>query len=1112
MLHPTLLLLLLLLSLGFTTPTPAQADTILYVKPTEDTKCPGEPCHTLDEYLNETHHHEYFPYNNTIMKFLSGTHNLSEVFYFHHLTNLTMEATHLTMNETLIFCSDHRRLLTFNNGTQISIEGLRIVNCSGGGFFSALQFSYCASIRISRVIVEVLGNSSTGISLLIVHNISVTLVSINIPDGENVGIILWDISGNCIFEEVEITGLASDNMAMLSFLDYSSIQPECTLIFRCCLFELGVLIGGRHNDFVILENVIFRNITGTALDLGGNFEFNVLLQNVTFANNTYSGTSIGAQVLDIITIQNVTFIDCEFYNNLGTPINADGSFLQFSGDIVFRNNTGYNGGAMSFTGGSYVYISNNTNVTFENNRAENAGGAVFVDQNTDYCFFRERYRDSCNCSYDLPFNLSFINNTAQKGGDAIYGADISDCTYLGNRSTMCICYASELLQSTSSGLYFEPGLDSDPSQISSDPIRVCLCEDGTLSCSYSFFGLNETRYPGEEFNISAVDVGDTNGPVDGPVFAQFLPQHHEVVLGGLQYFQQVNHTKCTQLKYSVLSKPGLVVMALTVNTARVLKYPDCCFIFYINVTLLPCPLGFYLSDYPHQCICDTQLKKNNIPCNITTQTIQRSGTVWVNASFDGNTSDGVIVHKDCPFGYCKTEAVHVNLKHPDTQCAFNHSGTLCGACQPGISLALGSPQCLSHCSNSYISLIIAFAAAGLVLVFFIKILDLTVAVGTINGLIFYANIIQAAQSTFLPAGDANPLTVFIAWLNLDLGIETCFFHGLDGYWKTWLQFVFPFYIWAIILLIIYLSRRSKTVARIFGNNSVPVLATLILLSYTKLFRTVVSALTFTYLEFPDGSKTAVWSVDGNIQYLSPKHIPLFLVALGVLLFLWLPFTVLLLFEQCFQRIGTYTVRKWMLRLKPFFDAYFGPLRGNHRYWVGVLLVARGILLLVFGPLNSANDPSVNLLAVNTLIVLLLMYTNNRPHGSTDMDDGIHFRFWIGSCYKKWYLSLLESSFHCNLAVLAAATFYISLAGGKQAAVVYVSVGITFCQFIGIVVYQVYIIIRRSWKERQQGEGGGAQVNREDYESINGYNMRERWPPEAPYRRMDQCREPLLEEN
>ena len=162
MLRPTLLLLLLLLSLGFTAPTPAQADTILYVKPTEDTKCPGEPCHTLDEYVNETHHHEYFPYNNTIMKFLPGTHNISEVFNFHNLTNLTMEATRLTMNETIIFCSDHPRSLIFTHGSQISIQGLRIVNCSTLQFASTVPMSSISTVAIQWF--KATGNSGMGLA------------------------------------------------------------------------------------------------------------------------------------------------------------------------------------------------------------------------------------------------------------------------------------------------------------------------------------------------------------------------------------------------------------------------------------------------------------------------------------------------------------------------------------------------------------------------------------------------------------------------------------------------------------------------------------------------------------------------------------------------------------------------------------------------------------------------------------------------------------------------------------------------------------------------------------------------------------------------------------
>ena len=481
MLYSTLLLLLLV---SFTAPTPAQVDSILYVKPTEGTKCPGEPCHTLDWYVNETNHHEYFSYNNTLMKFLPGTHNLSEVFNFHDLTNLTLEATHPTrMNETVIFCSDDgRQALLFGQGSQISIEGLSIVSFGSYYTGSTLLFQTCAYIRLSRVTIVVVGYAPYGIVFADGHSINVSLVFIHIREGEGTGIYIYDVvTGNCILEEVEVISLDSCNTA-IQISTHCELHDQSQYIIRRCSFELLVVIlafvGNCQsiNHPVILENVIFKNIGGTALHLVG--ERNILLQNVTFVNNTYSGTSVaGAAVMEINYVKNVTFIDCEFYNNLGTPISADqGSSLRLSGTIVFQNNTGYDGGAMSFTGDSHVDVSNYANVIFENNRAENAGGAVFVNQDNTYCFFRQTHGDPYNCPHHLPFNLSFINNTALKGGDAIYGAGISDCIYLG-MFYGAFCQAQELLQSANSGLYFEPDLDSAPSLISSDPTRVCLCEN-----------------------------------------------------------------------------------------------------------------------------------------------------------------------------------------------------------------------------------------------------------------------------------------------------------------------------------------------------------------------------------------------------------------------------------------------------------------------------------------------------------------------------------------------------------------------------------------------------------------------------------------------------------
>ena len=92
----------------------------------------------------------------------------------------------------------------------------------------------------------------------------------------------------------------------------------------------------------------------------------------------------------------------------------------------------------------------------------------------------------------------------------------------------------------------------------------------------------------------------------------------------------------------------------------------------------------------------------------------------------------------------------------------------------------------------YLSLVLPFAVAGLGLVALLMVLNLTVSVGTINGLIFYASIIQISESTgiFFFHWSIPVLSQFIAWLNLDLGIETCFYKEMTGYQKVWLQLFF----------------------------------------------------------------------------------------------------------------------------------------------------------------------------------------------------------------------------------------------------------------------------------------------------------------------------------
>ena len=174
---------------------------------------------------------------------------------------------------------------------------------------------------------------------------------------------------------------------------------------------------------------------------------------------------------------------------------------------------------------------------------------------------------------------------------------------------------------------------------------------------------------------------------------------------------------------------------------------------------------------------------------------------------------GYVIHRNCPFDYCQppTKNISINLNRADAQCAYNRGGILCGTCQENLSLSLGSSHCLS-CRSYWpavlVAIILATIIAGILLVAALLALNMTVAVGLINGFILYANIVSANSAVFFPSSVPSFPTVFVAWLNLDIGIDVCFFDGLDAYTKTWLQLAFPVYIISLVIIVIIISEYS----------------------------------------------------------------------------------------------------------------------------------------------------------------------------------------------------------------------------------------------------------------------------------------------------------------
>ena len=374
-------------------------------------------------------------------------------------------------------------------------------------------------------------------------------------------------------------------------------------------------------------------------------------------------------------------------------------------------------------------------------------------------------------------------------------------------------------------------------------------------------------------------------------------------------------------------------------------------------------------------MCDPRLDYGNIECNIDNKSFLRPANSWIGFTKQSpvaSSKTGVLFHPNCPIGYCLSCGVSITSNTSDGQCESHRTGLLCGRCEDEYSLTLGNQKC-KKCSNTYLLLILPFTVAGLFLVAVLFALNLTVTEGSVNGLIFYANVMVMNYSTSF-SGETSYLYTFLAWLNLDLGISTCLFDGMDGYAETWLQFVFPGYLWVIILMVVLFYNKFRA-NRLGGKNAVKVLATLLLLSYTKLQRTVVTILSFTWLEYPDGVVRYVWLYDANVEFFKGKHLYLGIAGILVLIFLVVPYTLCLAFFQQLQACSGHRLFQWVNKLKPVFDAYAGPYKDKYRFWTGMLLVVRTLLIILF-TINTAGSIEVNLLTISLVSVTLLLANSN----------------------------------------------------------------------------------------------------------------------------------------
>ncbi len=561
-------------------------------------------------------------------------------------------------------------------------------------------------------------------------------------------------------------------------------------------------------------------------------------------------------------------------------------------------------------------------VADETQRSACGGGATETDATRTIsadCFIQTIKLNPWDPENVQYFHTFMTNNVATMSGADIYGGLLDRCTVSQNaeyRNGKGLDYINNTIKS------------STELSISSKPVQV-------MFCNYSQSDYIPTK-KGHTFKINIMAVDQVGNPMNATIRSSVITESGVGRLKEGQAEQRVGN-ECTELEYNLFSQD---------SSAQVELYADgpCINLGIskqlINISFQPCtcPIGLkpIQSDIECKCDCDPDLQQYQITnCSEENGTIMLENNIWIRVANTTNQTGYVV--SNCVFDYCVEKPVNISLSSPDEQCANNRSGVLCGECKSNFSLVLATSNC-KECSNLNLLLLIPFALAGILLVALILMLNITIATGNIHGLIFYANIVAANRVIFFPSSN-NFLTVFVSWVNLDLGIETCFYDGTNSQVKVLLQLVFPAYLFLLIFLIIILSKYFDSFAKLLSNrNPVAALGTLVLLSYSKFLRFIIAALQFTDLHYPDGSTKTVWLYDGNVPYFTPNHIPRFIAA-AIILIAGELFTVLLFFGQWFPRCSKVMIWTKNTKYIGFMDAYHAPFTPKHRYWVGMLLFA-----------------------------------------------------------------------------------------------------------------------------------------------------------------------------
>ena len=654
-------------------------------------------------------------------------------------------------NNVTIICWEEFNF-AFVQAAHVIVSNLTLHNCSMNGGMRYSRVLYCCKHTFlfigleGNVILDSIQITSDSNRSIAVHlkgdsttlhaSVHVQLTNLRLSTGILIAPYNIYIARRSV---IEITN-SSFSDSCIEIQGSSGLYSELDIMikntsFKSCSSCWSVLIfrGANRRFSVTLHNVNVSDSRSpyvmyadqTTIHFQGNFNL--------FHHNRGVTYMVRSELLFSTT--KVEFINNMVNNTQGVPVYADDSVLVFNNShVVFKNNHGSVCGGIIGTEKATLLFRDNSTVDFEDNEGQKGGalslykqsvlrfntsvsnlktelhftsneaqngGAVFVKDKDYISIIDQKLRVSVFDGHNTDAKLKFSNNLAQIGGNQIYGGWVD--WFVGEDGV------ARYNPNISRTLEFEGDKD-----ISSDPVRVCMCINKIINCSIIE---HQRDIYGQAFSIDLVAVGQRYGTVISFVEARLKEKtgnqmRGEVSIGKRQKVQIVQRD-CTPLRYTMNSvasegEETLIIVPLKRENSprfdpdQLQEHPDHDILFQqfsVKLKIRDCPIGFMLHEADRHCACRQSLLNHHLSCNLNDYQINRSGQQWVGVTYQHTTvyeHPGVIVHQHCPFDYCRTdnESLSIRLEDQDEQCAFNRTGILCGGCKAGFS------NCLLYTSPS----------------------------------------------------------------------------------------------------------------------------------------------------------------------------------------------------------------------------------------------------------------------------------------------------------------------------------------------------------------------------------------------------------------------------